>query len=139
MLAVRRIPSRRAQLLLAALVATAALAAFGVSSIMAGPTRGPIPAEAIEPGGQIDQTKVPDFIPALGRDGEEVGWVSKDLAVPADQSLDRSVIPVFADDLKSVVGHMVAGRGFVPLGVDPNTVEEFEVTTRAEEAPADSE
>lgn len=135
MLTERRIPSRRPFLLLAALIVAAAVALIGVSSIMAGPSRGPIPPDAVEPGGLTDQSKVPDFIPALDRSGDEVGWVSKHLAVPVDQSLDRTVIPVFGDDLKTVVGHMIAGRGFVPLGADPNSVDEFEVTTRAESAP----
>jgi hypothetical protein len=93
----------------------------------------------MQPGEPIDQALVPDFIPASDREGNIVGWVSKHLAVPTDLSLDRSVIPVFADDLRTVVGHMIAGRGFVPLGADPNTVEEFEVTTQAEDQPAADE
>ena len=31
-------------------------------------------------------------------------------------------VPVYADDLKTVVGHMIAGKGFVPLGTDPGAV-----------------
>ena len=30
--------------------------------------------------------------------------------------------PVYADDLTTLIGHMVAGRGFVPLGADPLSV-----------------
>ena len=33
--------------------------------------------------------------------------------------------PVYADDLITLVGHMVPGRGFVPLGVDPVDVPPF--------------
>jgi len=92
---------------------------LGVGTILAGPTRGPIPPEAFRgSGGEIDRSLVPDFIPALSPDGEVVGWVSKDLAVPEADSAARDVIPVYADDLQTIVGHMVRGHGFVPAGVD---------------------
>lgn len=91
----------------------------GVGTILAGPSRGPIPPEAFpRDGGVIDRSRVPDFIPALGPDGEVVGWVSKDLAVPEADSAARDAIPVYADDLKTIVGHMVRGHGFVPAGID---------------------
>jgi hypothetical protein len=96
----RLVPS----LALAAVLTTAAIALVGVSSLAAGPTRGTIPPEAFRSGEAIDQSMVPDYIPALGRDGAIVGWVSKTLAVPADDSIDRSMIPVYADDLKTIVG-----------------------------------
>jgi len=30
--------------------------------------------------------------------------------------------PVYGEDLRTVVGHMVPGKGFIPAGVDPATV-----------------
>jgi hypothetical protein len=40
------------------------------------------------------------------------------LAVPIVDDGSRKVIPVVGDDLQTVVGHMVAGHGFVPLGTN---------------------
>jgi hypothetical protein len=95
-------------------------------------TKGPIPEAAWRADGSMDLTIVPDFIPALGRDGTQVGFVQRDLVL-ADQATRPSrlppsattEIPVLADDLASIVGHMVPGRGFVPLGVDPASVPEY--------------
>jgi hypothetical protein len=38
---------------------------------------------------------------------------------------------VYADDLRTVVGHMVPGRGFVPTGVDPHAVPTKEINVGA--------
>lgn len=105
--------------IVAAIGAAALALTVGAGTILAGPTRGPIPADAIPPdGGQIDFSRVPDYIPAVGPDGADVGWVSADLAVPVKPVGDRRVIPVYADDLRTVVGHMVAMHGFVPVGTE---------------------
>jgi hypothetical protein len=111
-----RILTRRYAL---AIVAGAALLlTLGVGSIIGGPTRGPIPDEAFSlTGGPINRDLVPDYIPALGPDGAAVGWVSKELAIPVVAG-DDPLIPVFADDLRTVVGHMVAGHGYVAVGTD---------------------
>lgn len=104
---------------IASLGAAVTALTLGVGTIVAGPTRGPIPSAAFpEDGGAIDRTMVPDFIPALGSDGSEVGWVSKELAVPVVDNGDRNLIPVYADDLRTIVGHMVARHGFAPLGTE---------------------
>ena len=58
---------------------------------------------------------MPDFIAVAGDVGQ-VGWVEK--AAVTDPS-DRTW-PVYADDLRTVVGLLVPGRGFVPAGIDPN-------------------
>lgn len=90
------------------------------------PTKGPIPDEASPPqGGPIYPALVPDFIPALARDGTTIaGYVPKVSLIES-----RGVIPgtpsnppqeppepVYAEDLTTLVGHMVPGVGFVPLG-----------------------
>jgi len=41
------------------------------------PSKGPIPPQAYRPDGQIDASLVPDFVPALGGDGEVAGYVPK--------------------------------------------------------------
>lgn len=40
--------------------------------------------------------------------------------------------PVYGEDLKTLVGHMVPGRGFVPLGVDEKSVPTFEAVVGSE-------
>jgi hypothetical protein len=72
------------------------------------PTKGPIPDDAINEAGQLDESRVPDFIPAWGHDDKIAGYV-RYCAIHAG-----GAVPVYADDLKTVVGHMLPGRGFVP-------------------------
>jgi len=67
------------------------------------------------PNGEVDPSAMPDFIAVAGDVGQ-VGWVEK--AAVTDPS-DRTW-PVYADDLRTVVGLLVPGRGFVPAGIDPN-------------------
>ncbi len=72
--------------------------------------------------GEIDPSAVPDFVAVAGTEGV-AGYVAKDavLGGAAEQSW-----PVYSDDLRTIVGHLVPGRGFVPMGVDPATVPTFE-------------
>jgi hypothetical protein len=74
------------------------------------------------PNGEIDPSAVPDFVAVAGTEGV-AGYVAKD-AVLGDLG-DRSW-PVYSEDLRTIVGHLVPGRGFVPAGVDPATVPTFE-------------
>ena len=83
-------------------------------SATATPTKGRIPNSAIE-GGRIDLAAVPDYIPALDQQGYAIGYVSKWLAIGDDKSDYLDPIPVFGDDLKTLVGHMITDVGFVPL------------------------
>ena len=55
--------------------------------------------------------RVPDFIPALNQQGEIAGYV-RYCAIHSG-----GAVPVYADDLQTVVGHMISGRGFVPGAV----------------------
>ncbi len=89
------------------------------------PTKGPIPANASPPeGGPIYPALVPDFVSAWARDGVTIaGYVPKQYLIgpfdpvpgtPSNPPQDAPQ-PVYADDLTTLVGHMVPGVGFVPL------------------------
>jgi hypothetical protein len=90
------------------------------------PTRGPIPDNASpRQGGPIYPALVPDFVPALAGDGTTIaGYVPKRYLIGPFESLPGTPSnppqdqpqPVYADDLETLVGHMVPGSGFVPLG-----------------------
>lgn len=88
-------------------------------------TKGTMPPP--EPNGDIDPRAVPDFIAVANPNGDGiVGYVAKEYLFP-EPTTARGLpalpdIPVYADDLTTLIGHMVAGRGFVPLGVNPDTV-----------------
>jgi hypothetical protein len=102
-------------------------------------TKGPIPQAAYLSNGEIDPKLVPDFVPVWGRDGTSyAGYVPKAFALGLSaptKVTGRPVDPdwpVYADDLKTLVGYMVPDKGFVPLGVDRNKVPSLP----AEVAPA---
>lgn len=111
--------------------ASAFLVAALAVSVSAGSlvTKGPIPETAFLPGGDIDVRLVPDFVPVWARDGETIaGYVPKQFVlnpIPPGVSTEPLVVPdqpVLGPDLKSIVGHMVAGKGFVPIGVSPESI-----------------
>lgn len=81
-------------------------------------TRGPVPESAHRADGTIDLSQVPDFIPALDGD-DAVGWIARDDAFPTEGSERPQQIAVYGDDLRTVVGHLVANVGFVAVGTDP--------------------
>ncbi len=95
------------------------------------PTKGRIPERASPPeGGEINLALVPDFVGVWGGPtGETIaGYVPKDLLLnprsepggtPENPPQDVPM-PVYGEDLTTLVGHMVAGVGFVPLGASPN-------------------
>lgn len=113
------------------LVMTAGLLLTGVATVAAGSpsqSMGRIPDAAFA-GGALDLTQVPDFVSTLGRDGSVVGYVSRDRIIDPSAGkrdvLGRPIAgtwPVYAEDLETVVGHLVPDRGFVPIGVDPASV-----------------
>lgn len=132
-------PVKRIGLALLSIGMTVALGAAGIAAYQAAtvsgakpvvteaPTKGSIPENAWRPDGTVDRALLPDFVSALGRDGTMVGYVSSEKAVPDSPSSDP--IAVFGDDLKTVVGYIYAGRGFVPLGADYREVPELPVET----------
>lgn len=97
-------------------------------------TKGPIPPDAIQ-NGVFNKALIPDFIPALDRDGQVAGYVARDLAIP-DGAPANAPIPVFASDLTTLVGHMFPGRGFVPIGASVDSVPAIPVTVGGEAADA---
>ncbi len=90
------------------------------------PTKGRIPDNATPPeGGMTNEALVPDFVSYVGSAGDTVlGYVPKDYPVggpeplpgtPSDPPQDLR-IPVYGEDLVTLVGHDVPGVGFVALG-----------------------
>ena len=93
-----------------------------LSGSMVGLTKGTMPSSTS--GGTFDTKKIPDFIRAVGRDGKVVGYIQKAYEVPGPanrpmSSKTGSVAPVYASNLKTLVGHLYPGVGFVPLGKSP--------------------
>src|SRR5687767_3807622 len=83
-------------------------------------TKGTMPPPG--PSGDIDPSAVPDFVAVAGPVGI-AGYVAKDAVLdPSERTW-----PVYASDLRTLVGHMVPGRGFIALGVDPDSVPTFDV------------
>ena len=92
------------------------------------PTKGRIPEAAFLANG-LDATLVPDFVPVWGRDGTTVaGYIPKayllgsTMPTVTSSRPEADIAPVYGDDLRTLVGHMYPDRGFVPLGVDPNSI-----------------
>lgn len=91
------------------------------------PTKGPMPTPMpTRPDGSVDVEQLPDFIPVASVGGSP-GYVEREyLFGSAGSDLPQ---PVVAEDLETLVGYMYPGRGFVPLGVDPETVPFVSTTT----------
>jgi hypothetical protein len=104
------------------------VATLAALSLLAGcsplATKGTVPPPG--PNG-IDPSSAPDFLAVAGRDRDIAGYARKeDVLGGAD-----APFPVYGDDLRTVVGQMVPGKGFVPVGVDPDTVPRFPVVAEA--------
>jgi hypothetical protein len=105
------------------LVASCLLVAIGIAGFALAkpksPTKGRIPEEAWKEDGALDPALVPDFIVAYDRQGGIAGYVRK-----VDMFLEENDEPyvVVDESLTKVVGRMVAGRGFVPVGVPETSV-----------------
>jgi hypothetical protein len=90
------------------------------------PTKGPIPDSATPPeGGTPNDALVPDFVSAFGRDGVSIaGYIPKAFLLDGGTLTPGSPsnppqpepLPVYGEDLATLVGHMVPGVGFVALG-----------------------
>jgi hypothetical protein len=90
-------------------------------------TKGPIPDAAFRPGQPLDLSLVPDFVPALDRNGKMAGYVRKEALAEPASAIDAGrqsspQVPVFGNDLATIVGYMVPDKGFVPLGTNADTV-----------------
>lgn len=102
---------RTATVLVLAMTAVLAACSFG-------PTRGTMPPPG--PNGEIDPRQVPQFIGFVGQTDHIIGWVPSAFLLSPDAG--DEAIPVYADDLRTLIGHSVPGKGFVPLGADPALV-----------------
>jgi hypothetical protein len=94
------------------------------SACSLGASRGTMPPP--DANGEVDPSAVPDFIAYVGHTDRIIGWVPKSYLLEPRQRCrgPQCPIPVYADDLVTLIGHDVPGRGFVPLGVDPAAVPE---------------
>jgi hypothetical protein len=102
-----------------------AMLLFAASACGLGASRGTMPPP--DANGEVDPSAVPDFIAYAGRTDGIIGWVPKSFLLEPGQHCrgpQCDPIPVYADDLATLIGHDVPGRGFVPLGVDPAAVPE---------------
>ncbi len=78
------------------------------------------------PNGAVDPSSTPDFL-AVASDRGIAGYAHKEDVLGAGDV----PFPVYGDDLRTVVGQMVPGKGFIPAGVDPDTVPRFPVVAGA--------
>ncbi len=92
-------------------------AAAGAIYLTRSPTKGPVPSTA---NGSLDIKKAPDYV-SVTSGGRIVGYVPRayilpsPVDTPANQRIGE-VAPVYGPNLKTLVGHMYPGVGFVPLG-----------------------
>jgi hypothetical protein len=97
------------------LLATSVIGGGGLAPSVSGPTKGTVP---FSPNGTVNPKQIPDFVVTVGRHSQLVGYVPRaDLfPQPGTTFQPPAVMPVFAGDLKTLVGHMYPGVGYVPLG-----------------------
>ncbi len=86
-------------------------------------SRGPVPDSARLPDGEIDLSQVPDFIPALDGD-RQAGWIRAADVLPPQGQARAEIIPVYGDDLVTVIGRMYPDAGFVPLAEEDEVLAE---------------
>ena len=128
------IPRNHLRLVIVLAIGLSAAAAATVAAGTSEPSKGRIPDAAWLDNGAIDLSVVPDYISQLGPDGEIVGYVSRSVLVDPTagqrDALGRpeaAMWPVYGEDLSTIVGYVVPGKGFVAEGVDPATVEDVPV------------
>ena len=99
-----------------AVLAVALLSGAGRTACSPLDSKGTMPPPG--PNGQADTASAPDFVAVAGPNDGIAGYVRKEaLLDPGDASF-----PVYGEDLQTVVGQLVPGKGFIPAGVDPATV-----------------
>lgn len=83
-------------------------------------TKGPVPSPT---NGHIPSSKVPDFVSVDGHSGTVVGYTPRTYVAPRPgHRLESGVAPVYASNLKTLIGHLYPGVGYVPLGTNPATL-----------------
>lgn len=87
-------------------------------------TMGTIPSPL---NGRIDLAAVPDFVAVAGPDGYLAGYARRSAIFPGASAPitgappGGGVVTVYASDLRTVVGHVYPGDGFVVVGTDPSS------------------
>lgn len=81
-------------------------------------TKGTVP---LPKNGTINTKKTPDFIAALGHDAGIVGYIPRAYLTPTPNEPNKTgyIAPVYASNLKTLVGYMYPEVGFVALGQSP--------------------
>lgn len=106
------------------------LTAFADGASARDPTKGTMPPPP-PGGGTVDESLGPDFIAVAGPDGI-AGYAPRALVNGGTSPVNGYVgqapdVPVYADDLRTLVGYFIVGRGFVALadlgGSQPPTPE----------------
>lgn len=122
----------------AAMLLTAAMSAPGHSAA----TKGAIPDDAWGRDGGLNRALVPDFIAVWDRTGTSLaGYAPKELVLGTQaprfvsESEPDLPVPVYGEDLNTVVGHLFPDKGFIPVGVDPESIPR--APAQASEAGAD--
>lgn len=115
------------------IVVTAVIACLVAAACSPLASKGTMPPP--DPNGEVDASSAPDFLAVAGRDAGIsgiAGYARKaDVLSPGD-----APFPVYGADLRTVVGQMVPGRGFVPAGVDPASVPTFAVEAGPSGSPS---
>lgn len=76
------------------------------------PTKGRIPTNASGNDGATYDALWPDFVGTFGGDGETIaGYIPKGVLLGTHDA----PMPVYGEDLETLVGYEVAGQGFVPI------------------------
>lgn len=97
---------------------------FGFALADAPPTKGRIPEQAFEKT-RVNLKLVPDHIVAYARDGEVAGYIRRAELFDDDGVRRPGRLLVLDETLSRPVGHMVPGRGFVPIGMPDEAVPAF--------------
>lgn len=83
-------------------------------------TKGPIPEEAIDAKTmRYKHELIPDYISVTSGHGKVVGYVRKEDWQDPERRGAGSIEVVDGEDLDKPIGHMVRGKGFVPLDAKP--------------------
>jgi PASTA domain len=84
-------------------------------------TKGPVPSAH----GQPDFQRAPAFVEVDAN--TKVGYVPRKYVVPSAPNtpvnrLLNAIAPVYSPNLKTLIGHLYPGIGFIPLGLNPHSV-----------------
>ena len=87
-------------------------------------SKGPVPLDSGS-GGMWDPRTAPTFVPVLARDGTHAGYFTSMYLTPPEPNAPVVPFPVYDDDLRCIIGYLHAGKGYVPIGTDPDDIPEL--------------